>query len=479
MSAAAYLPDEAKFKEQIRIRQGRAARWQYFFLSAILIGLLMLVILLFSILNEVVGLVAVREAVNPAALANGRALDTLTAPELADVLKNNLSKGKMQALFIETVTGTTVDRKQLGTEPIKNLIPDKTISDAAGELTFAKLTPDDLAKLLGDNVGSEQLLSLIGREIVKLEVVDSWSFLESAFNRAKVEQEVAQYAQGIGLSPTLSQADREKRMQAYAESRLEWRSWLNPKFLVTPMSTVPSDTGVRGAIVGTLWVILLTMAIAVPLGVGAALYLEEYASRSLFNRIIETNIRNLAGVPSIIYGLLGLAIFVNALNALTTGKAFGIDGPSGGTILSASLTLALLILPVIIINSQEAIRAVPSSLREASYGLGATKWQTIRRMVLPSALPGIMTGIILSLSRAVGETAPLVVVGAAVFLSRDPNGPFNSFTTLPIQIYDWIRQPSAQFRDAAAAGIVMLLVILLALNATAILIRQRFSRSLQ
>jgi phosphate transport system permease protein len=207
--------------------------------------------------------------------------------------------------------------------------------------------------------------------------------------------------------------------------------------------------------------------------------LEEYADNNRFNRLIETNINNLAGVPSIIYGMLGLVIFVRALEILTSGKLFGAGDPTtanGRTIVSAGLTLGLLILPLLIINAREAIRAVPGSLRQASYGLGATKWQTVWSHVLPGALPGILTGTILAISRAIGETAPLVVIGASTFIVVDPNGPFAKFTTLPIQIYQWTSRPQAEFRNLAAAAILVLLILLLSLNATAVLLRNRFSR---
>jgi phosphate transport system permease protein len=183
-------------------------------------------------------------------------------------------------------------------------------------------------------------------------------------------------------------------------------------------------------------------------------------------------------VPSIIYGMLGLAIFVRMMEPITSGAVFGAVDPTtanGRTILSAGLTLGLLILPLLIINSQEAIRAVPSSLRDAAYALGATKWQVVWHHVLPNALPGILTGTILSMSRAIGETAPLVVVGASTFVALDPNGPFAKFTTLPIQIYQWTSRPQAQFRNLAAAAIVALLILLLTLNATAVLLRNRYS----
>jgi phosphate transport system permease protein len=212
----------------------------------------------------------------------------------------------------------------------------------------------------------------------------------------------------------------------------------------------------------------------------AAIYLEEYATAdNWLNRLIQTNINNLAGVPSIIYGILGLAIFVRALEPVTSGSIFGAVDPTtanGRTILSAGLTLGLLVLPLIIINSQEAIRAVPGSLRNASYGIGATKWQTVWSHVLPNAIPGILTGTILAISRAIGETAPLVVVGASTVILLDPNGPFSKFTTLPIQIYQWTTRPQDEFRFIAAAAIITLLILLLSLNATAVLLRNRFSR---
>ncbi len=221
--------------------------------------------------------------------------------------------------------------------------------------------------------------------------------------------------------------------------------------------------------------------VAFPVGVCAAIYLEEYAHDNWVNRLIRTNINNLAGVPSIIYGMLGLAVFVRVLERLTSGSIFGLADPTtanGRTILSAGLTLAFLILPVIIINGQEALRAVPGSLREAGFGLGATKWQTVWAHVLPNALPGILTGTILAMSRAIGETAPLVVIGASTFINKDPSGPFSKFTTLPVQIYQWTSRPQAEFRNIAAAAILVLLVLLLALNAAAILLRNRYSRRL-
>ena len=298
---------------------------------------------------------------------------------------------------------------------------------------------------------------LVLERVVEARISKSWSLVDSIFRRSEIESEVA----------TVAHAD------------LQFRSWLTTDFVTSPQSSKPEFAGVRTAILGSLWVILVTILFSLPIGVGAAIYLEEYAENNRFNRLIETNINNLAGVPSIIYGMLGLAIFVRALEALTSGNLFGATDPTtanGRTILSAGLTLGLLILPLLIINAREAIRAVPSSLRQASYGLGATKWQTVWSHVLPGALPGILTGTILAISRAIGETAPLVVIGASTFVVVDPNGPFAKFTTLPIQIYQWTSRPQPEFRNLAAAAILVLLILLLSLNATAVFLRNRYSR---
>lgn len=242
-------------------------------------------------------------------------------------------------------------------------------------------------------------------------------------------------------------------------------SVLSWDFLTSYASRLPERAGIRAAILGSLWVMVLVAAIAFPLGVGSAIYLEEYAPKHWFTRLLQTNIANLAGVPSIVYGILGLAVFV---------RFFAL----GRSVLAGSLTLALLILPVVIIAAQEAIKAVPNSLREASYGLGATRWQTIRHHVLPVAMPGILTGTILALSRAIGETAPLIMIGALTFIAFDPASPLDAFTVLPIQIYNWVSLPREEFQLLAAGGIVVLLGALLLMNATAIMLRNRTRRDL-
>jgi phosphate transport system permease protein len=239
--------------------------------------------------------------------------------------------------------------------------------------------------------------------------------------------------------------------------------WLSPDLLTNSPSRKPEQAGLRPALLGTLWVIGLTALLAFPVGIGAAVYLEEYAPTNRWTRILKTNIANLAGVPSVVYGLLGLGVFVS-LFAL------------GRTVLSSALTLALLILPVIIIASQEAIRAVPPSLRLAAFALGATPWQVARDHVIPAAMPGILTGIILSISRAMGETAPLLVVGAAAYVTFNPTGLMSKYTVLPVQIYEWARRPQQEFQDLAAAAIIVLLLLLLILNATAIYLRHRFAK---
>lgn len=242
--------------------------------------------------------------------------------------------------------------------------------------------------------------------------------------------------------------------------RLSW------DFIISEASYRPEKSGIFPALIGSLMLIGVTAVIAVPAGVGAAVYLEEYADEGWLSNLIEVNIANLAGVPSVIYGLLGLELFV---------RLFGF----GSSVLSGGLALALLVLPIVIMSSREALRTVPDELREASYGLGSTKWQTIRHVVLPMAIPGILTGTILSISRAIGETAPLIVVGALVKASGIPTaltGNEGQFTALPIQIFNWVSRPQDEYKINAAAGIVVLLTVMLLLNAVAIIVRNRLQQ---
>jgi phosphate transport system permease protein len=249
-----------------------------------------------------------------------------------------------------------------------------------------------------------------------------------------------------------------------AKDGLPWLSW---SFITSFPSSIPTSAGIYPALLGSLWLLALTALISVPLGIGAAVYLEEYATDTWLNRLIEVNISNLAGVPSIIYGLLGLGIFVNLLRPIT-------GGPS---IISGALTLSLLILPVIIIATREALRAIPDTVREGGFALGATRWEVIRSHLLPMALPGALTGTILALSRAIGETAPLIVVGAATYITFAPDGPLSRYSALPIQIYYWVSQPQPEFQvGLAAAGIVVLMAVLILTNSFAIWLRNRYQR---
>lgn len=242
--------------------------------------------------------------------------------------------------------------------------------------------------------------------------------------------------------------------------------WLSPTFFTEFPSRIPARAGIKSALYGTVWLMGLVALISFPIGVAAAVWLEEYAGKGWLRTAIQTNISNLAGVPSIVYGILGLAIFVRWMFAFTGGRS----------VISGALTISLLVLPILIIAGQEAIRAVPNSIREASYGLGATKWQTVRHNVLPNAMPGILTGTILALSRAIGETAPLIMIGALTFIAFVPEGPRDQFTVLSIQIYNWASRPQDDFRGLAAAAIIVLLVLLLSMNALAIWLRNRYRK---
>jgi phosphate transport system permease protein len=239
---------------------------------------------------------------------------------------------------------------------------------------------------------------------------------------------------------------------------LPWLSW---QFVTDYPSRHPEEAGLFSALVGTVWIMFMTAIFTVPVGVGAAIYLEEYAPRNIFTKILEINVANLAGVPSIVYGLLGLALFVYWMNM-------------GRSILAGALTLSLLVLPIVILSSREAIRAVPDSYRQGAYAMGADQWQVIKGVVLPSAIPGILTGTILALSRAIGEAAPVIAISALVYLTFIPSNPMERFTVLPIQIFNWIARPQEEFRGLAAAGIIVLLIILLSMNAVAVYLRNRY-----
>lgn len=239
--------------------------------------------------------------------------------------------------------------------------------------------------------------------------------------------------------------------------------YINLEFFQNFASRRPEASGIKAALVGSLWLIAIVAPVSFILGVGCAIYLEEYAPKNKLTRFIQLNIANLAGVPSIVFGLLGLTVFVRTLGF-------------GRSILAGGLTMSLLILPIIVVAAQEAIRAVPKELKEASFGMGATKWQTIRKIIFPAALPGILTGTILALSRAIGETAPLIVIGAFSFVAFLPENLLSGFTVLPIQIYNWTSRPQEEFQSVAAAGIIVLLGILIIMNSIAVFIRNKFQK---
>lgn len=239
--------------------------------------------------------------------------------------------------------------------------------------------------------------------------------------------------------------------------------WLSLDLITNQYSRKAEGSGFQSAILGSIWLVAGAGAVSFIVGVGTAIYLEEYAPRGRVTNLLQTNISNLSGVPSVVYGLLGLALFVESLSI-------------GRVLLAGALTMALLVLPIVIISSQEAIRNVPLGLRQAAYGVGATKWQVVRHHVLPAAMPGILTGTILAVSRAIGETAPLIVVGASAIVFTNPGGVMDQYTAMPVQIYQWTSRPQDEFKDLAAAAIIVLMVILLGMNGLAIYLRRRLGR---
>lgn len=448
------------FRTHVEERHTAGNRMRAFYFSSLIIAFLALIALLANVLNRSYGLVMVDFAVYPEEIAGeGRALTDLTNEELGDAIVVYVG-GQTLNLVYDNLSDLPALGDMRGVPLELALREDVIIPEEYAGQPIDALDESQRAELLAINLSQDEMIGIVEDLIVKTDVIESWDLNVSLLDRASVNT----FVEEQGLDP---------------DTNLEWRSWLNLNLLNSGISTTDAaETGIRPALLGSIWIMLMVMLISFPVGVGAGIYLQEYADNSLPNRIIATNIRNLAGVPSIIYGMLGLAIFVRALGDLTSGQVFGTGSENGRTIISASLTLSLLILPIIIIQTTEALKAVPFSYREGSYGLGATKWQTISRQVLPAAIPGIMTGTIVALARAIGETAPLIVVGASAFISTDPDGPFSKFTALPIMIYNWTSHPDSKFQNAAAAVIIVLLVLLLAMNSLAVFIRNRASRRL-
>lgn len=441
-------PEGRELAKAVAGRHRRGTLLKFGFLAALMLAVIALLTLLLKVIDSSLGYVALENQVQPrelvAGLGYGDDIDLFDLPkeELVVLLQAGISNN----------VGRRLEREQ-------RFFADRLVFET--EIKYAELcsSAEPVAGCAGPARDQAGVYQLVVERVVQPTVLQTWTLFESSFSRGDIEIEAA---------------------AKYPQAELVFRSWLSWRFLVSPQSPDPAVAGVRTAVLGSLWIVAITLLFSFPVGVGAAIYLEEYASENRLNRLLRTNINNLAGVPSIIYGMLGLAIFVRALETFSSGVVFGVGGSgataNGRTIVAAGLTLGLLILPIIIINAEEAIRAVPRSLRQAGMALGATKWQTTRAHVLPSALPGILTGTILAVARALGETAPLVVVGASTFITTDPTGPFSKFTALPIQIFQWTSRPQDEFRNIAAAAIIVLLVMLLTLNATAVILRNRYAR---
>ena len=585
-----FMPGEKEFFQRLEARHRRGRFGRIFNYFSIGVAALALAALFFNVANEAFGTIGVVNTIEPESLTDGRPLEALSNDELAQILAENV-KGRLRVLIRNTISKVPVE--DFTSVSVAEIVGDTNVDPAiAGELLKA-ISAEQQASLLAKYADHATLRNLVLEEVVEQQIIASFPLVDAIFNFNAIKAEIE--------GPILEDFKRRERLDDAEVMVTRFHSWLHSRFLATPMSSTPALAGVRTALIGSVGLMAVVVLAALPIGVGAAIYLEEYAHHGFINRLIETNVRNLAGVPSIIYGMLGLAIFVRALAPFTSGLIFGynfdaptvatvleriapaFDGalgydgglissnsdavdaqmaqrivdtflfygrpsltmhgnsavhemadslaealnvavdaapvrpdeeydievrgdyyrfdvaadspvsddvfdelmaslvrinsfaPNGRTLVSAGLTLVLLILPIIIINAQEAIRAVPYTIREASYGLGATRWQTVWNQVLPAALPGIMTGTILSVSRAVGETAPLIVVGAATFLVTDPTSPFSQFTAMPIQIYQWTARPQGQFADIAAAAIIVLLALMLTLNAAAIILRNRYS----
>lgn len=394
----------------IKQRKQKGFVGQVIFIAATILAVLFLMLLLLSVLDSVFGYMVVRNEIEPSKFVPGTNFtQEFSREDLERLAEEHLSSGIL-----------------------RRVIHEKPISDRS----------------------DKDLIHIIDQYIIKPKVLRTWGLWDSVTKQEAIEDFV----------------------QENEGAQMVFRSWISPSFITSDQSADPLQAGIRTALLGSLWIILITFLVAFPIGVGAAIYLEEYAQDNRLNRILQLNIFNLSAVPSIIYGLLGLAVFVRAMEPITSGSmllGFSDNTANGRTILSGGLTLALLVLPIIIINTQEALKAIPDSLRMSAFGVGATKWQTIWYHVLPASIDRILTGTILALSRALGETAPLVVIGASTFISVDPAGIFSKFTTLPIQIYQWSARPQGAYRNIAAAAIVSLLILLLVMNSAAIHMRNK------
>ena len=392
-----------------RIRNAQGVAWKLVFLIATVGVCLVFLSLLLTTLNSTFGVVAYENAREPESLLPGReSLQEMTRDELLGLLRENLSTGML-----------------------RRLDSDKPLTER----------------------GENELREIVQERIVEPEIVRSWTLLQSFL----AQDAIAAHA------------------QAHPDHDLAFRSWLSADFLTSHQSSRPEDAGVRAALLGTIWIVLLAVVFAFPVGVLTAIYMEEYARRNIFTTLVSLNIQNLAGVPSVIYGLLGLAVFVRLMEPVTGGAFLGRPEAmtaAGRTILSGGLTLGLLILPLVIINTQEAFRSIPPGYRQACLSVGAQKWRVIMQRLLPFSFDRLLTVVILAISRAIGETTPLIVIGAATFIVADPAGVFSKFTALPVQIYFWSTRPQEEFQKIAAAAIVILLLLSFGMNIVLILLRE-------
>lgn len=455
-----YFPSDEQYGRLLTRRTRRARIVQASLLLALIVAVLALATLLYTIIDDSFGLVAQVNQNEPEDIVASLGYDS------AEVGLGDLSKDELVTVLAEGIS-TNVGRRL---EREQRFYEDRLVFESQetwDEICASSEAPSGCTSAPRDQAN---VLLLVEERIVQPDIVATNGMVASMLDPEGFEEEVK--------TAFVETPDRFGDY-TFDQVKFQWRAWLSRQFVTSPSSATPEIAGIRTAILGSLWLVVITILFAVPVGVGAAIYLEEFARPNRINDLIQTNINNLAGVPSIIYGMLGLAIFVRVFEPITSGAIFGVDAPNGRTVLSAGLTLGVLTLPVVIISAQEAIRAVPNSLRQAGMSLGSTKWQTVRSHVLPVAVPGIMTGTILAVARAIGETAPLILVGAASFITVSPSGPFSQFTALPIQIFQWTALPQEEWRNLAAAASLALLVLLLALNAGAVILRNRYSRRMQ
>ncbi|HVR79739.1 MAG TPA: phosphate ABC transporter permease PstA [Acidimicrobiia bacterium] len=456
--ARQFFPNENEYQGLLDRRTRRARMFQVACLLALAIAVVALATLLYTIINDSFGLVAVVNERDPEAIVADLGYDP-AAVDLVDVEFDELVG------LLEGAVGSGVGRRL---EREQRFYEDRLVfesEDVWAEICASGAPPVGCTSGTRDHAN---VYSLVLERVVVQDVIAAYNLMPSLVNPEGFDAEVAAgFEAGRFGEHTADQAS------------IEWRAWFNLNFLRSPQSATPEVAGIRTAILGSAWLVLFTVLFSVPVGVGAAIYLVEYAKPNRLNDFIQTNINNLAGVPSIIYGMLGLAILVRVFEPFTSGAIFTDGVPpaeNGRTVISAGLTLGLLALPVVIISAQEALMAVPDSLRHAGLALGATRWQTVRSQIIPVALPGILTGTILAIARAIGETAPLILVGAASFITSDPTGPFSKFTALPIQIFQWTSFPQVEFQKLAAAASIALLLLLLTLNAAAVILRNKYSR---